>query len=250
MADVTTDWGFLLVLVVMLPIGGVLLALLLGGRRAERAAMTLLPVGLGVALAIAAVIIHSGRTIGYGLGGWTPPLGVALRADGLSVVMLVTTALLVCGIALFARTDFQTREAATEQRAPLAFWVLLLALWGALNAVFIGRDLFNLYVMLELLTFGAVPLVCLDGRAATLTAALRYLLFALVGSVLYLLGNALLYGTYGTIDIVLLSGRVHGETSAWVGCLQRLPCFHCIFGCRRPMRGLRRPPARYYPRWS
>ena len=33
-----------------------------------------------------------------------------------------------------------------------------------------------------------MPLVCLDGRPETLAAALRYLLFALFGSVLYLLG--------------------------------------------------------------
>ena len=77
----------------------------------------------------------------------------------------------------------------TEARAPLVFWTLLLAVWAALNAVFLGNDLFNLYVALELLTFGAVPLVCLDGRAETIAAALRYLLFALAGSVLYLLGD-------------------------------------------------------------
>ena len=88
---------------------------------------------------------------------------------------------------------------------------MLLAVWGALNAVWLGSDLFTLYVALELLTFGAVPLVCLDGRAETLAAALRYLLFALLGSVLYLLGAALLYGGYGTLDIVLLSARVRPE---------------------------------------
>ena len=95
------------------------------------------------------------------------------------------------------------------------FWTLLLAVWGALNAVFIGGDLFNLYVALELLTFAAVPLVSLDGRAETLAAALRYLLFALFGSILYLLGAVLLYGAYGTLDIVLLSSRIRAEPVAW-----------------------------------
>jgi formate hydrogenlyase subunit 3/multisubunit Na+/H+ antiporter MnhD subunit len=93
---------------------------------------------------------------------------------------------------------------------------LLLAVWAALNAVFLGADLFNLFVALELLTFAAVPLVCLDGRAETLAAALRYLLFALLGSVLYLLGTVLLYGAYGTLDIALLSSRVRAEPLAWV----------------------------------
>jgi formate hydrogenlyase subunit 3/multisubunit Na+/H+ antiporter MnhD subunit len=75
--------------------------------------------------------------------------------------------------------------------------------------------LFNLFVALELLTFAAVPLVALDGRAETLAAALRYLLFALLGSALYLLGAALLYGAYGTLDIVLLSERIRAEPAAW-----------------------------------
>ena len=93
---------------------------------------------------------------------------------------------------------------------------MLLAIWGALNTVFLGGDLFTLYVALELLTFAAVPLVCLDGRAETLAAALRYLVFALLGSVLYLVGTALLYGAYGTLDIVLLSQRVHAEPAPLV----------------------------------
>jgi formate hydrogenlyase subunit 3/multisubunit Na+/H+ antiporter MnhD subunit len=71
-------------------------------------------------------------------------------------------------------------------------------------------------VALELLTFAAVPLVCLDGRAETLQAALRYLLFALLGSILYLVGTALLYGSYATLDIVLLSRRVHMEPATLV----------------------------------
>ena len=55
----------------------------------------------------------------------------------------------------------------------------VLAIWGALNMIFVGGDLFTLYVALELLTFSAVPLVSLDGRSEALQAALRYLLFAL-----------------------------------------------------------------------
>jgi formate hydrogenlyase subunit 3/multisubunit Na+/H+ antiporter MnhD subunit len=214
LAGVSTAGGFLLVLAIMLPAACVLIQLPLGGRRAEGVAMAMMPAGLIVALTITVLISRAGQPLVYFLGGWAPPLGIALRADGLSAVMLVTTSLLICGIGLFARAEFRIPPGTPEARAPLVFWVLLLALWGALNAVFLGRDLFNLYVALELLTFGAVPLVCLDGRPETLRAALRYLLFALLGSVLYLLGAAVLYGTYGTLDILLLADRIHGEPSA------------------------------------
>jgi formate hydrogenlyase subunit 3/multisubunit Na+/H+ antiporter MnhD subunit len=215
MASSATPGGFLLVLAVILPVVGIFAALVLGGRRAERVVFLLMPAGLVVAIAIAACIWHTRDGLQYFIGNWMPPLGVAFRADGLSAVMIVTSALLVCGIGLFARAQFVTARGA-ETRAPLMFWILLLAVWAALNMVFVGGDLFSLYVALELLTFAAVPLVCLDGRRETTEAALRYLLFALLGSILYLLGAVLLFGAYGTLDIVLLSRNIRGEPVTWV----------------------------------
>jgi multicomponent Na+:H+ antiporter subunit D len=215
-AEAATAGGFLLVLSIVVPLGGALLAFAAGGRHLERVALATLPIGLAIAVAIAFTMPSTGAPLVYLLGGWSPPLGVALRADGLSAVMLVIAAVVMCGIGVFARADFRTPAGEVEARAPFAFWILLLAIWGALNTVFLGGDLFTLYVALELLTFAAVPLVCLDGRAETLQAALRYLLFALLGSVLYLVGTALLYGAYGTLDIVLLSRRVHAEPATIV----------------------------------
>ncbi len=206
--DAATAGGSLLVLSIVVPVVGVLLAFVAGGRWVERIALATMPVGLVLAVAIFFAVRQTRVPLVYLLGGWAPPLGVALRADGLSAVMMVTTAVVICAIGVFARADFPTPAGSVEARAPFTFWILLLAVWGALNTVFLGGDLFTLYVALELLTFAAVPLVCLDGRAETLQAALRYLLFALLGSALYLVGTALLYGEYGTLDIVLLSQRV------------------------------------------
>jgi formate hydrogenlyase subunit 3/multisubunit Na+/H+ antiporter MnhD subunit len=194
----------------------VVAALGFGGRRAGRIVLAALPAGFVIAVAIGAGVWRARAPLQYVVGGWAPPLGIALRADGLSAIMLVTTALVICAIGLFAREGFATPAGTHETRASLAFWTLLMGVWAGLNAVWLAGDLFNLYVALELLTFGAVPIVCLDGRAETLTAALRYLLFALLGSVLYLLGVALLYGGYGTLDIVLLSGLVRAEPVVWV----------------------------------
>jgi multicomponent Na+:H+ antiporter subunit D len=214
--EMVTTGAFLLVLAIVVPLAGALLAFAAGGRNLERVALATLPLGLAIAVAIAFSMPSTGAPLVYLLGGWAPPLGVALRADGLSAVMLVIAAVVICAIGVFAHADFRTPAGLAEARAPFAFWILLLAIWGALNTVFLAGDLFTLYVALELLTFAAVPLVCLDGRAETLQAALRYLLFALLGSVLYLVGTALLYGTYGTLDIVLLSQRVHAKPATLV----------------------------------
>jgi formate hydrogenlyase subunit 3/multisubunit Na+/H+ antiporter MnhD subunit len=213
-STLTTPGGLLLVLAVLVPSVGVLAGLAFGGHNAERVALATLPPGLGIAIAIAGALLRSGADVVYLLGGWTPPLGVALRADALSAVMLLAVAVVICGIAIYALGDFGT-PAGAQARAPLTFWTLLLAVWGSLNLVLVSADLFTLYVALELLTFAAVPLVCLDGRGETLRSALRYLLFALLGSVLYLLGVALLYGGYGTLDIALLATRLRPEPVAF-----------------------------------
>ncbi len=210
----TASHGHLLVFAIVLPVLGALASLLAGGRWPARIALSTTPFGLAVAIAIAVSVCRSVRVLDYVIGGWAPPLGIALRADGLSALMVLTAAVLIIGIGLFAYAQFSA-PAGTEARGSSVFWTLLLAVWAGLNAVFLGGDLFTLFVALELLTFAAVPLVCLDGQADTLAAALRYLLFALLGSVLYLLGTMLLYGGYGTLDILLLADRVRPGPIAW-----------------------------------
>ena len=213
--DVTTPGGLLLVLAVLVPFVGMLAGMVLGGHGAQRVALATLAAGFAIAIAIADALVRSGDAVVYILGGWAPPLGVALRADGLAVVMLLVVAVVIGGIGVYARADFGTPPGVREARAPLMFWLLLLAVWGSLNLVFVSGDLFTLYIALELLTFAGVPLVSLGGHPEMLRSALRYLLYALFGSVLYLLGAVLLYGAYGTLDIGLLSGLMRPEPITW-----------------------------------
>ena len=65
--------GGLLILPLMLPVAGLLPALALGGRWARGLALTLLWVGLAVALAIAAVLLQGGEPLSYTLGAGPRP---------------------------------------------------------------------------------------------------------------------------------------------------------------------------------
>jgi len=212
--DMTSPGGQWLVLAVIVPVAGLLLAVLLGGRHAQRIALATVPLGAIATAGVVLQMIDSGAAVVYRLGGWAPPLGIVLRADGLSAMMMCATVVVLAAIAAFARADFATPRGDRETRAPFVFWTLLLGVWIALLVAFLAGDLFTLYVALELAAFAAVPLVCLDGRGETLQAALRYLLYALVGSVLYLLGAVLIYGGYGTLDIATLAhaGRADAGT--------------------------------------
>ena len=178
------------------------------------------------------------------VGGWRAPLGIDLRADGLSVLMLLITALIGLAVSLYAQKYFTaheperphetgsnghesappsgeksqsrltsavTNEARDEAEAlhrERSFWPLFLFLWTALNALFLSADIFNLYVTLELLGFAAVALVALAGKRAALTAALRYLFVSLSASLFYLLGVGLVYGQCATeVDPVVKTTR-------------------------------------------
>jgi formate hydrogenlyase subunit 3/multisubunit Na+/H+ antiporter MnhD subunit len=135
------------------------------------------------------------------MGGWAPPLGIALRSDGFAGVMVALTVLVAGVLGLCARSYF------TDRVLPV-FWALWLFLQVALVALFLSGDAFNLYVTLEVLSVSAVALVTLAGTRDALAAAFRYLLISLVGSLVYLLGVALLYNETGTLDLALLAERL------------------------------------------
>ncbi|MCF7977972.1 MAG: oxidoreductase [Chromatiaceae bacterium] len=153
-------------------------------------------------------LVWVGGDLSSVLGGWGLPLGIGLSADGLSAALLAMSSLVGLGISVYALGYFSGSERG------LHFWPLWLLLWAALNGVFLAADLFNLYVMLELLGLSAAALGALTGSRDAVSANLRYLLVGLLGSITYLLGVALIYTAYGTLDIGLLSERV--EPSALV----------------------------------
>jgi len=195
-----------LVALPVLPLVGALAAVL-SGRWGGVAAGA---VAAGVAGALVALTgaVAAGGPVRVDIGGWAPPLGIALEADGLAVAFLALTAGVMAAVAAAARPRFGAGPDGAATRAGHAFWPLMLWLWAAMNLCFVSRDLFNLYVALELLTLAAVALVAIEGRAETLAAALRYMIFALMGSLLYLLGAVLLYAAHATLDIGLLALRV------------------------------------------
>ncbi len=170
-------------------------------------------VGSLLLVALAATLYWVTREHGpttHALGGWSAPLGIGLRADGLAVTLVLLTAIVSGACGWYARTSERTERQGkgTSQRY---FWPLFWLLITALNGIWLADDLFNLYVGLELLGLSAVGLVALGDGEASLSAALRYLMAALLGSLAYLLGVALVYASYGTLALPELAGLLSRE---------------------------------------
>ncbi len=167
--------------------------------------------GFVTATAILALVAMLSRTIfrlgtiRVQIGGWQPPLGIELHVDGFSAAMLAITALIMGVITLYAA--HYIRNDATSRY----FWPLWFFMWGALNALFLSGDIFNLYVTLELLALSAVALVAMSRTDEALPAAMRYLLVSLTGSLSYLMGVALLYAAGGTLNLEMLAEARSGS---------------------------------------
>ncbi|EGV28191.1 NADH dehydrogenase (quinone) [Thiorhodococcus drewsii AZ1] len=195
-----------LALAVSVPLIGALLVTAVPGRVQGlgllAALATLATVGL-----VTAEVWQQG-SLRSDLGGWGAPLGISLAADGLSAALLAMAALVALAVSVYASGYFSRGETETH------FWPLWLLLWAALNGLLLAADLFNLYVTLELLGLTAAALGALTGTRAAVEASLRYLLVGLLGSLAYLLGVALLYTAYGTLDMALLGAAVRPEPIA------------------------------------
>ena len=229
-------------LLLVLPILAILAAIVLG-RSSARLMPVMAIVMPALALWLVADIAATGA-VELGIGNWQPPLGIALRVDGLSAAMLLLTAILAAAVGLFSMALYPARGE-EETAANGTFWPLYFALWAAMNVVFTSGDLFNLYVAIELLTIAAVGLAALG----SLAAALRYMVFALLGSLAYLLGVVLLYARYGTLDLELLATLIEAEPATWLaaglmtaGLLVKTALFP-LHGWLPPAHGAAPPPA-------
>jgi multicomponent Na+:H+ antiporter subunit D len=199
---------------VVLPLAGGCLALLLPRRYMGMVGIGVAVALLGIALGVAWQVWTQGA-LRYPLGGWGAPLGIELKADGLSAVMLLTAAAGGLCTLVYAVAYFADDGAPGAWRPGDGFWPVTLFLWAALNLIFLSADAFNLYVALEVLTLSAVALMLLEGERTALVAGMRYLLAAFFGSMAYLLGVALLYASFHTLDLALLGERITPGAPAW-----------------------------------
>lgn len=168
----------------------------------RRAAATLTVIAAAATLMVAVLLgiaVLDAGPVRLEVAGWAPPVGILLAADGLSVVMIGLSAIAVLAAALVAAAD-------DHFAGGPAFWPLVGAAAAAVNGVFVARDVFTAFVLLELLTIASVALVALGG-ARSAAAALRYLFVAVTGSLFFLLAVALTYGHTGTVDLARAAER-------------------------------------------
>ena len=202
------DW---LTLIVLLPLFGAMAAFVL--PRAGHLPGILALAGTGLAVAMTAAEVARAGVLIVPLGGWGAALGIDLRADGLSVVMLIMTLGVGALASVGAAGGLGARGAPGDQHRQLRYyWPLWLLLLTGLNGVYLSTDIFNLYVMIEVIALAAVGLAVLSGKVAALRAGLEYMYASILGALMFLLGTGLVYLELGRLDIGGLAAAAPSPT--------------------------------------
>ena len=176
-------------------------------RRAARVTLALVSAFMQLLIAIALLYLTSDAAhfiwpegVGvYAIGNWNAPFGIVLVVDRLSAVMLTLVAIVGFTTLVYA--------IARWDRPGQPFHSLFQLILMGLNGAFLTGDLFNLFVFFEVLLAASYGLVLRGGGAERIKFGMHYIVVNLVGSLLFLIGVALIYGVAGTLNMADLAGR-------------------------------------------
>ncbi|MFH9547037.1 NADH-quinone oxidoreductase subunit M [Streptomyces sp. NPDC017435] len=211
---------FLLAFIVVGPLLGAVAALLpappgLKGKSPEQA---VLRHGVTVtgAILIAAIVLalgfdhdHPSKMQASTDISWIPALDVRIHLgiDGISLPLLVLTALLtfLCAVYSYFRQQHQRLTPQAAAPSPKAFVALVLVLESGTLAAFAVLDLLLFFLAFEMVLVPMYFLIARWGGAGRTRAAWKFILFTLLGSVVMLLGLLLIGIKAGTFDMVALA---------------------------------------------
>lgn len=141
-------------------------------------------------------------------GSWAAPYGITLIADGLSATLVFLTGVVAVPAIVFARAD------TTEQEEHLGFHPLVHAMLAGVCGAFLTGDIFNMYVWFEVMLISTFGLLVIGGGKACLDGAMKYVGLNLIGTVAFIAGVGLLYGTTGSLNMADLHARLLGRADA------------------------------------
>ena len=197
----------ILALPVLLPLLGAALTLVLGRRpRAQRtASISVLSVSVVIAAFLVYLTATEGRIVLW-VADWPRPLGIALVADRLSAIMLLTSASMTLAVLIFSVGADQSED---DRRTPVSiFHPSFLVLSAGVTNAFLAGDLFNLFVGFEMLLFASYVLITLGATGERVRAGTTYLIVNLLSSTLFLIALAVIYAATGTVNLAQLSIRL------------------------------------------
>ncbi len=180
-------------------------------NKTVRNTIVLLFTGAAAALIYSLIkpVFFDKQIISYWMGNWKPvagyAIGIGYEIDGLSLffaLLVVTTFFLSAVYSIkYMEKDHHLGH----------YYTLFLMLSGCVLGMVMTGDIFNMFVMIEIMTFAAVALTAFrNNKKGALEAGFKYLVIGSMGSSFTLAGIALLYAQCHTLNMAQLSSILSG----------------------------------------
>ena len=155
-------------------------------------------------------VLFKGEVISYWMGNWEPvagyAIGIGYEVDGLGLVFA-----LVCCMVAFLSCIYALEYLKHDEHKG-HYYTLYLMLTGAVLGMTMTGDIFNMFIMIEIICFSGSALIAFrNWDEGALEGALKYFMMDSVGSKLVLLGVALLYLQAHTLNMAQLASYLHSH---------------------------------------
>ncbi len=138
---------------------------------------------------------NQSRVIHEVIGGWDPIIGIALKIDRFDAILIMLSSILFPILLVYIHKN-------KENDYKFLFFFMMLQ--GSFNGYVLSDDLFNIFVMLELITIISTILIIYKKDGFSLKAGIYYLLFNSIGMLFFLVGIIIIYIQFGTLNLGLI----------------------------------------------
>jgi len=189
-----------LLLLVILPVTMAVIFFIFSESRHMRAVVTLVQSGF-VALSFFLLWESQSGPVITAVGGYYGFLGILLQGDSLSSAFVFLTAIMFLMIILH---NLLSRHEPGDR----FYWFLMFILQGSLNGLFLSRDFFNIFVLVEVSTVVVTILLMYDRNKRNLLAGMIFIMINILAMQFYLFGMGYLYMLTGVLDLEAAAAQV------------------------------------------
>jgi multicomponent Na+:H+ antiporter subunit D len=146
------------------------------------------------------IYIKEAGTVIESLGQWGGFSGIFLRADMLSMTLLMLTSFI-----FWMKLIYEYNSAYTNQ----LYIFLFMIMQTLISSIFLTNDLFNIFVLIEVATINVSILIMFKQDKRSVYDGIVYMLVNIVAMNFFLLGVALMYRTFGVLDMHAIQSKMH-----------------------------------------
>ncbi len=193
------------VLVVVAPLLAAALIVLLNSRKGAWLITLLTSLFCFYASVNLLLMVQEVGAISYKLGGWDAPLGIELRIDALSALLLL---ILSGSASLVSFYALKSVEKEISEGKQVLFYTAFLLVMAGLIGISITGDAFNVFVFLEISSLSTYAIISMGKDRRALHASYQYLIMGTIGATFILIGIGFMYVMTGTLNMNDLALRL------------------------------------------